>query len=106
VEGKIEALARRKQALNDLSLEVKHIVERSEPQRLSQMKEQFSEAGLTPISEKLCNQIRGKCERSNRFCQESRGEAIIDLQNGEPSMQDYSNIPPRLATDETAKRTR
>jgi energy-coupling factor transporter ATP-binding protein EcfA2 len=46
-EGLIEAVSRRKQSLNELLKEIDYINDQSEPQRLTTMKADFAEAGLS-----------------------------------------------------------
>jgi hypothetical protein len=46
VEGKVEAVARKEQSLNELLAEVDYVIQQQEPQRLAEMKVRFAETGF------------------------------------------------------------
>jgi ABC-type cobalamin/Fe3+-siderophores transport system ATPase subunit len=95
LEGRIEGLARRQQALNDLNAEIEYVTQQSEPQRLSQMQDQFCEAGLTPAEwesfrMKFSGDVKGIIATATKVAD----KAVATLLNGDPAKPvDISQAP-------------
>jgi energy-coupling factor transporter ATP-binding protein EcfA2 len=87
VEGKIEAVSRRQQSLEGLLVEVDYIIEQSEPQRLSQMIEQFSEAGLKADWQAFGMHFNGDVRTIIASAKKVAEKEAATLLNGDPNNQ-------------------
>jgi len=85
LQSKIENIARRKNALDDLLAETKIITDQTEPERLNAMKEQFVEVGLTDTQWevfrlKFSGDVSGTIETVKKLADKE----LSNVMNGDP----------------------
>jgi len=96
VEGKVEAVARKQQALSDLLAEVEYIVQQQEPQRFSDMIGRFSEAGFKETEwEEFSMIFKGDVKAMIASAKRAVAKESATLLNGDPDNPiDVAKAPP------------